>query len=293
MRSQVISAEFPFESKFLDVHGSRMRYIEEGDGDPILFLHGNPTSSYVWRNIIPYLSSHGRCIALDLIGMGKSDKPDIGYRFVDHYKYVEGFITKLQLRNITLVMQDWGSGLGFHYAALNDGNVKALAFMEAILRPMSWSEFPIGPRIGFKLFRTPGIGWFMLSVMNSFVRQILPQMTVRKLSAQEMRAYHEPFPSVGSRKAVRQWPLEIPLGGQPADMVELVSAYSHKLQESDTPKLLFYGNPGAIVRAQAVDWCRRNLKNLQTVDIGEGLHYLQEDNPRLIGEELAKWHTSL
>lgn len=293
MRADAISADFPFESQYIDVHGSRLHYIDEGEGDPILFLHGNPTSSYVWRNIIPYLSSHGRCIALDLIGMGKSDKPDIGYRFVDHYRYVEGFIKALQLSNITLVMQDWGSGLGFHYAALNHGNVKALAFMEAILRPMSWSEFPIGPRIGFKLFRTPGIGWFMLCVMNSFVRQILPQMTVRKLSAQEMRTYHQPFPSIGSRKPVRQWPLEIPLGGQPADMVALVSAYSQKLRESDLPKLLFHGNPGAIVRAQAVEWCRRNLKNLQVVDVGDGLHYLQEDNPRLIGEELAKWYANL
>ena len=270
-----------------------MHYIEEGSGDPILFLHGNPTWSYVWRNIIPYLSSHGRCIALDLIGMGKSDKPDISYRFVEHFKYVTGFIEKLELANITLVLHDWGSGLGFHYAALNDGNVKALAFMEAILKPMSWGDFPIGPRIGFKLFRTPGIGWFMLNVMNSFVRQILPQMTLRKLSDQEMQRYHEPFPSIKSRKPVRQWPLEIPMSGSPNDMVELVSAYSQKLQTSDAPKLLIHGSPGAILNANAVEWCRRNLKNLKIVDVGEGLHYLQEDNPHLIGEELAKWYVRL
>ncbi len=270
-----------------------MHYIDEGEGDPILFLHGNPTSSYVWRNIIPHLVPQGRCIALDLIGMGKSDKPNISYRFIEHFKYVNGFIEKLELANITLVLQDWGSGLGFHYAALNDDNVKALAFMEAILRPMSWTEFPIGPRIGFKLFRMPGIGWLMLSVMNMFVRQILPQMTVRKLTAQEMRRYLEPFPSIKSRRSVRQWPLEIPMGGRPEDMIELVSAYSQKLQISEAPKLLFYGNPGAIVNANAVEWCRRNLKNLKTVDVGDGLHYLQEDNPRLIGEELANWYTSL
>lgn len=293
MSHQAISAEFPFESKYIDVHGSRMHYIEDGIGDPILFLHGNPTWSYVWRNIIPHLSPYGRCIAPDLIGMGKSDKPNISYRFVEHAKYVNGFIEKLQLANITLVMQDWGSGLGFHYAALNHGNVKALAFMEAILRPMSWSEFPIGPRIGFKLFRMPGIGWLMLSVMNMFVKQILPQMTVRKLTVQEMRQYLEPFPDIKSRKSVRQWPREIPMDGRPEDMVKLVSTYSHKLQTSDTPKLLFYGNPGAIVNANAVEWCRRNLKNLETVDVGQGLHYLQEDHPHTIGEALATWYQRL
>jgi len=293
MQKNTISAEFPFESKYIDVLDAKMHYIDEGEGDPILFLHGNPTSSYVWRNIIPHLVPQGRCIALDLIGMGKSDKPNISYRFVEHFKYMNGFIEKLELANITLVLQDWGSGLGFHYATLNDDNVKALAFMEAILRPMSWTEFPIGPRIGFKLFRMPGIGWLMLSVMNMFVRQILPQMTVRKLTAQEMRRYLEPFPSIKSRRSVRQWPLEIPMGGRPEDMIELVSAYSQKLQISEAPKLLFYGNPGAIVNANAVEWCRRNLKNLKTVDVGDGLHYLQEDNPRLIGEELANWYTSL
>jgi len=293
MQKNTISAEFPFESKYIDVLDAKMHYIDEGEGDPILFLHGNPTSSYVWRNIIPHLVPQGRCIALDLIGMGKSDKPNISYRFVEHFKYMNGFIEKLELAYITLVLQDWGSGLGFHYATLNDDNVKALAFMEAILRPMSWTEFPIGPRIGFKLFRMPGIGWLMLSVMNMFVRQILPQMTVRKLTAQEMRRYLEPFPSIKSRRSVRQWPLEIPMGGRPEDMIELVSAYSQKLQISEAPKLLFYGNPGAIVNANAVEWCRRNLKNLKTVDVGDGLHYLQEDNPRLIGEELANWYTSL
>lgn len=288
-----VSADFPYESRFVDVHGAQLHFIDEGSGDPILFLHGNPTSSYVWRNIIPYLVPHARCIALDLIGMGKSDKLDIDYRFLDHYRFVDAFIKKLRLKNITLVLQDWGSGLGFHYAAHCEHNVKALAFMEAILRPMSWSEFPVGPRIGFKLFRTPGIGWFMLCVMNMFVRQILPQMTVRKLSETEMQRYLAPFPSIKSRKPARQWPREIPLDGRPEDMVELVSAYSQKLQQSDLPKLLFYGNPGAIVNAEAVEWCRRSLKNLELVELGKGLHYLQEDHPHAIGEALANWYRRL
>lgn len=288
-----ISSDFPFESRFIDVHDASMHYIDEGAGNPILFLHGNPTSSYLWRNVLPYLIPHGRCIALDLIGMGKSDKPDIAYRFHDHYRYLEGFIETLGLKDITLVLHDWGSGLGFHYWAQNESNVKAIAFMEAIIKPMNWNAFPIGPRIGFKLFRSPGIGWLMLSVMNMFVTQILPQMTIRKLSAAEMAQYKAPFSSVASRKPVRQWPREIPLNGQPADMVELVSAYSRKLQASALPKLLFYARPGAVLNADAVAWCRSHLQNLKTVDVGEGLHYLPEDHPKLIGEALANWYLSL
>ena len=289
----IVSSDFPFDSRFVDVLGSSMHYVDEGAGDPVLFLHGNPTSSFMWRNILPYLIPHGRCIALDLIGMGKSDKPDLAYRFHDHYRYVEGFIETLGLTNITFVLHDWGSGLGFHYWATHESNVKAIAFMEAIIKPMFWDAFPLGPRIGFKLFRTPGIGWLMLSVMNMFVAQILPQMTVRKLSAAVMAQYRAPYPSVASRKPVRQWPCEIPLNGHPADMVELVSAYSRKLQESPLPKLLFFARPGAVLNADAVDWCRSNLKNLQTVDVGAGLHYLPEDHPQLIGETLANWYGNL
>ncbi|MCE2471698.1 MAG: haloalkane dehalogenase, partial [Anaerolineae bacterium] len=203
------------------------------------------------------------------------------------------FIAALGLTNITLVLHDWGSGLGFHYWATRESNAKAIAFMEAIIKPMNWNAFPIGPRIGFKLFRAPGIGWLMLSVMNMFVTQILPQMTVRKLSAAEMSQYKAPFPSVDSRRPVRQWPREIPLNGQPADMVKLVSAYSRKLQDSALPKLLIYAKPGAVLNADAVDWCRSNLKNLQTVDVGKGLHYLPEDHPHLIGEALANWYANL
>lgn len=291
--SQAISADFPFESKFIDVHGSRMHYVEEGEGRPIVFLHGNPTSSYIWRNIIPYLVPYGRCIAPDLIGMGKSDRPDSQYRFVDHYRYVEGFIEALKLENITFVLHDWGSGLGFHYLAQHEDKVRALAFMEAIVKPISWADFPPGPRIGFKLFRTPVIGWWMLSVMNMFLRGILPQMTVRKLSSAEMQSYISPFPTIASRKPVRQWPCEIPADGEPADMQKLVSAFSQKLQESPLPKLLLYANPGAVINADAVEWCRRNLKNLEVVELGKGLHYLQEDHPHAIGEALAAWYKRL
>ena len=293
MTTKAISADFPFESRYVEIHGSKIHYIDEGSGDPILFLHGNPTSSYLWRNIIPYLVPHGRCIALDLIGMGKSDKPDLDYRFFDHSKYVEEFINKLDLSNITLVIHDWGSALGFHYAMRHENNIKGIAFMEALLRPMRWEGFPSDFKIGFKLMRTPGIGWFMISVMNMFVTQILPKATVRKLSAEEKAYYAAPYKTVQSRKPVRQWPCEIPIDGEPADVFEVISNYNQKLQESGLPKILFSATPGGIIDGKTVEWCKQNLKNLKVVDIGEGLHYVQEDNPHLIGEELAKWYLGL
>jgi len=293
MTTKAISANFPFESKYVEIDGSKIHYIDEGSGDPILFLHGNPTSSYLWRNIIPYLVPHGRCIALDLIGMGKSDKPDIDYRFFDHSKYVERFIEKLGLSNLTLVIHDWGSALGFHYAMRHEHNIKGIAFMEAIMKPMKWEDFPSDFRMGFKLFRTSGIGWLMISVMNMFVTQILPQAIVRKLSAEEKNYYAAPYKTVQSRKPVRQWPCEIPIEGKPADVYEVISNYNQKLQESELPQLLFFATPGGIIDSRMVDWCKQNLKNLQVVDIGEGIHFLQEDHPHVIGEVLAKWYPDL
>ena len=291
--SQEISANFPFKSNYVEVHGSKMHYVDEGSGDPVLFLHGNPTSSYLWRNIIPYLSSQGRCIAPDLIGMGKSDKPDLEYRFFDHVKYVEGFIEILGLKNITLVIHDWGSALGFHYAMRYENNIKGIAFMEALIKPMIWADFPGNFRMGFKLFRTLGIGWLMISVMNMFVTQILPQAIVRKLSTEEKDYYAAPYKTIPNRKPVRQWPCEIPIEGKPADVHEMMSNYSQKLQETEVPKLLFFATPGGIIDSKTVEWCRQNMKNLKTVDIGEGIHFVQEDNPHLIGSELASWYKQL
>jgi haloalkane dehalogenase len=293
MAAKAISADFPFESKYVEIHGSKIHYIDEGSGDPILFLHGNPTSSYLWRNIIPYLVPHGRCIAPDLIGMGKSDKPDLGYRFFDHSEYVEGFIDKLDLSNITLVIHDWGSALGFHYAMRHESNIKGIAFMEALVKPMTWGDFPSGFKMGFKLMRSSGIGWLMISVLNMFVTRILPQAIVRELSAEEKDYYAAPYKTVQSRKPVRQWPCEIPIEGKPADVYEVISSFNQRLQASELPKLLFSATPGGIINDKTVEWCRQNLKNLKIVDIGEGIHFLQEDNPHLIGEELAKWYPGL
>ncbi len=291
--AESISPDFPFVSKFVEVLGSRIHYVEQGEGDPVLFLHGNPTSSYLWRNIIPYVSPVARAIVPDLIGMGRSDKPDLEYRFFDHSKYVEGFIETLGLERMTLVIHDWGSALGFHYARRHESNVKGLAFMEAILRPARIRDLPGKFRIGFKLFRTPGIGWFMISAMNMFVNGILPEATVRDFTDEEMKRYREPFPTAGSRKPVRQWPCEIPFDGHPADVHEVVETYSQWLQQTGIPKLFFHATPGGLNPAPMVEWVKQNFGNLTTVDIGEGIHYVQEDQPHRIGRGLADWYESL
>ncbi len=289
-----ISTDFPFTSQYVEVAGSRIHYVEEGSGDPILFLHGQPTSSYLWRNIIPHVTSLGRAIAPDLIGMGKSDKPNIEYSFFDHVKYVEGFIEKMGLKNITLVIHDWGSALGFYYAMRHPENLKGLAFMEAILAPIpSWDGFPEEIKEMFQAFRTPEVGWDLIVNQNIFVEQVLPGLVAREMSQAEMDHYREPFIEPSSRKPVWRWPNEIPIAGDPPEVVEAVSAYNQWLQQSDLPKLLFYGAPGILGSPQMVEWSIQNLKNLKTVDIGAGIHFLQEDNPDLIGSELAKWYQSL
>ncbi len=293
-RSREISAEFPFESRFLEVLGSRLHYVDEGEGDPVLFLHGNPTSAYLWRNIIPHVTGCARAIAVDLIGMGKSEKPDIEYRFIDHVKYVEGFIEKMGLENITLVIHDWGSALGFHYASQNEENVKGLAFMEAILAPVpTWDHFPAGARHQFRAFRTPDVGWELIVEQNVFVEQVLPGAVVRPLTQEEMDHYREPFLDPSSRKPVWRWPNEIPIEGEPSDVAELVGRYSAWLRETEIPKLLFYATPGALLGEAGVSRARENLENLEVVHIGPGIHFLQEDNPHLIGEKLAEWYRRL
>ncbi len=291
---QDISADFPYSSNYIEVHGSKLHYVDEGSGDPILSLHGNPTSSYLWRNIIPHVTSLGRAIAPDLIGMGKSDKPDIEYSFFDHVKYVEGFIEKMGLKNITLVIHDWGSALGFYYAMRHPENLKGLAFMEAILAPIpSWDGFPEEIKEMFQAFRTPEVGWDMIVNQNMFVEQVLPGLVAREMSQAEMDHYREPFIEPSSRKPVWRWPNEIPIAGDPPEVVEAVSAYNQWLQQSDLPKLLFYGAPGILGSPQMVEWSIQNLKNLKTVDIGPGIHFLQEDNPHLIGAELAEFYKGL
>jgi haloalkane dehalogenase len=215
------------------------------------------------------------------------------YRFTDHSRYIEGFIDKMKLTNITLVIHDWGSGLGFHYAMRHESNIRGIAFMEAMVKTFDWDDLPKEVRTGFRMMRTPVIGWFLISVANIFVKKILPMSIVRDLTEEETRHYEAPFKTVASRRPVRRWPQEIPIAGKPKDMHEIISSYSDKLKLSEIPKLLFHATPGAIIGSGTLEWCKKNIRNLKTVDIGEGIHYLQEDNPHLIGEELAKWYKTL
>jgi len=208
--------------------------------------------------------------------------------------YVEGFIEKLGLTNVTLVIHDWGSALGFHYAARHESNVKGLAFMEAILATIpSWDAFPPDVRSMFTCFRTPEVGWDMIVNQNIFVEKLLPGQVIRKLTKDEMDAYREPFLDPASRKPVWRWPNEVPIAGEPADTVAAVDAYNAWLKTTDLPKLLLYAAPGVIITSPVADWCKGNLKNLTAVEVGAGLHYVQEDNPHAIGAAIAEWYRGL
>ena len=284
------SARFPFRSHYVEVEGAKMHYVDEGEGEPILLLHGTPTSAYMWRNVIPHLSVLGRVIAVDLIGFGKSDKPDIAYRFTDHVRYLEGFIEKLRLKNLTLVMHDWGGALGFHYATRHPANIKGLAFFETLLAPLppleSWPE----PYRGlWQRFRTPEEGWDLIVNQNYFIEQRLPAEVKRRLSDEEMNHYREPFRNPASRKPLWRWPNELPIGGVPAEVAKIQEDYLKKLQQSELPKLVLYANPGSLMPESVIEWMKQNFKNLKAVYVGEGLHQLTEDLPMEISAALAEW----
>jgi len=291
--TQDISAAFPFEKQFVEINGSRMAYVDEGTGPVVLFLHGNPTSSYLWRNIIPYVSDNHRAIAVDLIGMGDSDKPDIDYTFTDHATYLDGFIEALNLTDLTLVVHDWGSVLGMRYARLNEANVDGLAFMEAGIPPSL--PAPSLEAMGetaelFRNLRTPGVGEEMVLNNNFFVETVLADVgTIRTLTEEEMAAYRQPFPTPESRLPTLVWPRQIPVAGEPANTAEVIQANGAWLYSTDLPKLFFYAEPGALNPAPVVEYVKANATNLETVFLGQGVHYLQEDHPHAIGAALSEW----
>ena len=274
----------------LRVLDSTIHYRESGAGrEPIVFLHGNPTSSYLWRNVIPRLESEGRCLAPDLIGMGASGKPKIEYRFVDHARYLDAWFDALDLRRVTLVIHDWGSALGFHWAARHPDRVAAIAFMEAIVKPLTWAEWPDKARPVFQGFRTPKIGEKMILEKNVFIENVLPGSILRNLTPEEMEAYRAPFRDPESRRPVWRWPNEIPIDGEPKDVVAIVERYDRWLAESDVPKLLLAFEPGAILGPELVDWCRRSFRNLEVQALGAGSHFVQEDQPHAIGDAVRDW----
>lgn len=287
------SPDFPFESKFAEVLGSKMHYIDVGEGAPILFLHGNPTSSYLWRNVIPHLSSQGRCIAVDLIGMGQSDKPDIDYTFADQVRHLDGFIEALRLEDIALILHDWGSALGFHYAARHPENVRAIAFMEATVKPLSSDFAPLSVRLPLKMMRTPILGALIARGANLMLTKMLPDLIVRELTPEELARYRAPYPSFSSRKVLHRFPQMIPLDGKPAEVHDAFARFSQYLQQSPVPKLMLRVEPGIAIPAETAAWIREHVPNLDEVFLGHGLHFIQEDYPDEIGEAIQVWHADL
>lgn len=286
-----IDSRYDFSPNFVEVLGSRMHYIDTGgDGRAVLFLHGNPTSSYLWRNIIPHVAATGaRCVAPDLIGMGKSDKPDLAYRFEDHVRYIDAFIEALDLQRVVLVIHDWGSALGLNWARRHPERVDGIAMMEFISPVKSWDDWPEPIRPLFQAFRAPGAGEELVMDQNVFIEQVLPGAVARGLGEAEMQHYRAPFIDRAARKPMLSFPRDLPIAGEPADVVATTQAYMDWLAGNPVPKLLFWGTPGILVTPADAQRYQQTLPNLQTVDIGDGLHYLQEDQPDLIGRGIAQW----
>lgn len=286
----------PLPKRHATVEGKQMAYHESGQGDPVVFLHGNPTSSYLWRNVVPHLSDRARCIAPDLIGMGDSDKlPDSGpdrYTFVEHREYLDGALAALGVeRDVTLVIHDWGSALGFDWANRHRDAIKGIAYMEAIVRPMTWDEWPDLATKIFQGFRSPA-GEAMVLENNVFVENVLPGSVLRDLSDAEMEVYRRPFRQAGEdRRPTLTWPRQIPLDGEPAEVVGIVQDYADWLSTCDVPKLFVNAEPGAILVGPQREFCRAWPQ--QTEVTVKGNHFLQEDSPDEIGQAVAEWRRGL
>ena len=290
----ISAAELPKQT--ISVKGKTMSYVEMGAGDPIIFQHGNPVSSYLWRNVMPHLQDQGRCIALDLIGMGASDKlEDSGpdrYTLLEHRDYFDAALDALGVEDrVTLVIHDWGSALGFDWANRHRDRVLGIAYMEAIVRPLSWEEWPEAARAVFQGFRSPA-GEEMVLDKNIFVERVLPGSILRDLSEEEMAVYRRPFLNAGEdRRPTLTWPRQIPLAGEPAAVVELVQSYADWLSQSELPKLFVNAEPGAILTGAQREFCR-SWPNQTEVTVA-GNHFLQEDSPHAIGAAIASWRRQL
>tara|TARA_Y100000385_G_scaffold123276_2_gene128176 strand:- start:1140 stop:2015 length:876 start_codon:yes stop_codon:yes gene_type:complete len=286
--------EYP--KRFLDIDGKKIAYVEMGEGSPIIFQHGNPTSSYLWRNIMPHLADQGRCIAIDLIGMGDSDKLDDSgpdrYTFAEHSKYFNEALAALGvLEDVTLVIHDWGSALGFDWANRHRDRVKGIAYMEGIVKPMTWDDWPDAATEIFQGFRSDA-GEEMILEKNTFVERVLPGSVLREMSEEEMTVYRKPFLEEGeSRRPTLTWPRQIPLDGSPADVVEIVQSYADWLSQSEIPKLFVNADPGAILIGAQREFCRSWPNQIEVTIPGN--HFLQEDSPHEIGEAIAEWRAKI
>ncbi|MEX2654803.1 MAG: haloalkane dehalogenase [Acidimicrobiia bacterium] len=276
------------EKQFVEVLDAEMAYTETGEGRPIVFLHGNPTSSFLWRKVIPELDGLGRCIAPDLIGMGDSEKVEGEYRFVDHRRYLDAFLDALGVsEEVTLVVHDWGGGLGFDWANRHRPAVRAIAYMETIVMPVEWSDWPEGSRGIFEAMRGEA-GETIILEKNVFVERILPASVLEPLPAAVHDEYRRPYLDGGeSRRPTLTWPRQIPIGGEPADVSVIVSDYSEWLSRSDVPKLFVNADPGSILVGRQREFCR-SWPNQQEVTVA-GTHFIQEDSGPEIGRAVASF----
>lgn len=278
------------EKQFVEVLGKKMAYVEQGEGDPIVFLHGNPTSSYLWRNVIPSVSGLGRCIAPDLIGMGDSAKLDGSgpgrYTFTEHRNYLDELLYELDVTtDVTLVIHDWGSALGFDWANRHQEAMRGVAYMEAIVKPLQWSAWPDNARGIFEGLRSDA-GEEMILEKNLFVEAILPNSILRDLSDEEMNEYRRPFAEAGEdRRPTLTWPRQIPLAGEPPDVVEVVESYAQWLSTSKLPKLFVNADPGSILVGEQREFCRQFPNQIEVTVPGR--HFIQEDSGPAIGEAVA------
>lgn len=287
MTGAKISPDDPYPRQRAAVLDTEIAYVDTGKGRPVVFLHGNPTSSYLWRNVLPHAETMGRCLAPDLVGMGQSGPaPDGGYRFADHVRYMDAWFDALDIHNAILVGHDWGSAIAFHWAARNPGRVAGLVYMEAIVRPRRWDEFPSGRDKLFRQLRAPE-GEDLVLKENFFVEEILPRSVLRDLRKEELDAYRAPFPDAESRLPTLVWPRELPIEGEPADVTATVEEYGEYLQTSQMPKLFLRADPGAIIVGETVGFCR-SFPNQVEIAV-PGIHYVQEDSPHEIGRAIANF----
>ena len=285
---------------FIELFGHSMHYEERGSGDPILLLHGNPSSGYSWRKVMPDLAKHGRVIAIDHMGFGQSAKPEIEYSFFQHAAFLEEFIDKMALKNITLVIQDWGSALGFDYAARHEDNVRGIMFYEAIIKPYTtWAEFPKSDpndqsRVLFQEMRQgdkDGPGWKLNVEQNVFITQLLPRLLDVQLPADEMAEYQKPFEKPEWRVPIWRFPKEIPIAGDPADVAVTVGKYTAAMMRSNLPKLLIWSSTGATLVEEHFEWLQRNFKKLSIVKLNSGVHFFQESNVNEFLRAFTEWFT--
>ncbi len=290
----VSSEVMPFQKKYATVLGRKMAYVDEGVGRPVIFLHGNPASSFLWRNIIPYVTDSHRAIAPDLMGMGDSDKPKMKATYHESAEYLHAFLDSLDLRDAVLVIHDWGSALGWHYARTRPERIAAVAFMEAMAPPFMPLEDMslLGPELSqfMKGIRTPGVGEQMIMEQNMFLDGFM-RCDGAGLSDTVMAEYNRPYPTAQSRQIILDWPREIPMEGSPADVHAIVKANSEFVAESTIAKLMFHVSPGAVIPMQAAEWIKQNLTNIEAIYLGDGGHFIQEQYPDEIGRGLADWLT--